>query len=110
MATCEDVTITIRNETSVEIRATKFEYTYGGKGITEHIFGVDGSDRFDPGDSKEYGRRNFGSIGNETTTFTVTYQRRRGSGWGATWGANLVHTHGPVHCDDNDSFTITLTD
>jgi hypothetical protein len=48
-----------------------------------------------------------GGIGNENTTFTVTYQHRSGSN---NWGPNRVHTTGTVHCDDNDRISITLTD
>jgi hypothetical protein len=106
MANCEDVTIVIRNETGVEIRATKFEYMDGSRSKTENIF-FGGSDTFDPGEDRDYGPRNLEGIGNENTTFTVTYQHRSGSN---NWGTNRVHTTGNVHCDDNDRITVTLTD
>jgi hypothetical protein len=106
MATCDDVILVIRNETDVEIKATQFEYTDEGRGETETIFGIDGSDRFDPGEEREYGPRNLGGIGNENTRFTVTYKRHSGN----NWGPNLVHTTDTVNCDDNDRFTITLTE
>jgi hypothetical protein len=105
MATCEDVTIFITNSTGVEIKATQFQYTDGGRAKTENLF-FGGSDTFDPGETKDYGPRNLGGIGNENTRFTVTYQHRSGN----SWGPNLVETTGTLSCDDNDDFTITLTD
>lgn len=105
MATCEDVTIFITNSTGVEVKATRFQYTDEGRSRDENIFSF-GSDTFDPGETKDYGPRNFGKIGNENTEFTVTYQHRSGN----SWGPNLVETTGTFNCDDNDDFHITLTD
>jgi hypothetical protein len=104
MATCEDFKIQILNRTGVEIRATRFQYTdRDGRTQTENIFSG-GSDTFDPDETKEY-TRNLQGIGNEFTTFTVTFQRRLGSGW----GPNDVHEGNRFKCEDNEERLTIIT-
>ena len=104
MANCENFTIFIRNDTGVEIRATKFEYTDGSRSKNENIF-FGGSDTLDPGETKDY-TRNLQGIGGENTRFTVTYQHRSGNN---NWGTNRVETTDEFECGDNRSRTIVLT-
>jgi hypothetical protein len=106
MADCEDFLIVIRNETGVEVRVTKFEYRDENRSKVENIFGVDGSDRIDAGDSRNY-ERNLGGIGGENTEFTVTYQHRLGNN---NWSANHVETTDTFECEDGERKTINLTD
>jgi hypothetical protein len=104
MSNCENFRIKILNRTGVEIRATKFEYTDPGGGTqTENIF-VGGSDTIGPGETKDY-MRNLQGIGNEFTVFTVTYQSRRGSGW----GPNEVHEGNRFKCQDNEERLTIIT-
>jgi hypothetical protein len=104
MADCEDFLIVIRNETGVEVRVTKFEYTDGTRSKVENLFSF-GSDQIDDGGSRDY-RRNLGGIGGENTEFTVTYQHRLGDN---NWSANRVETTDTFQCNDNARKTINLT-
>ena len=104
MANCSNFTIKILNRTGVEIKATKFEYTNPGGGPkTENIF-VGGFDTIDDGETKDY-TRTLESIGNESTRFVVTYQRRIGS----HWGPNEVHEGNRFRCQDNEERLTIIT-
>ena len=106
MTTAGNFKIVIQNDTGVEVRASKFEYRDENKSKTENIFGPLGSVTINAGASKDY-TRNLGGIGNEETEFTVTYQKRSGTN---NWSANHVKTTDTFTCQDNDSFTVVLTD
>jgi hypothetical protein len=103
MTTCGDHRIIIQNRTGVEIKVTKFEYMDGNRSKTENMF-FGGSDTIDDGDQEDY-TRNFEGIGNQDTTFTLTYQHRTGN----NWTGNRVHRT-DAHCDDDETTVITVTD
>ena len=105
MTTAGNFKIVIQNNTGVEVKASKFEYRDGSKSKTENIF-FGGSDNIDAGANKDY-TRNLQGIGNESTEFTVTYQKRSGTN---NWSANHVKTTDTFTCQDNDSYTVVLTD
>jgi hypothetical protein len=106
MTTAGDFKIVIQNNTGVEVRASKFEYRDGTKSKTENIFGPLGSTTIKDGAHKDY-TRNLQGIGNESTEFTVTYQKRSGTN---NWSANHVKTTDTFTCQDNESYTVVLTD
>jgi hypothetical protein len=105
MTSAGNFTITIQNDTGVEVRASKFEYRDGTRSKTENIF-FGGSDRIDAGGHKDY-TRNLQGIGNESTEFTVTYQKRSGTN---NWSANLIATTDTFVCQDNEGKTVVLAD
>jgi hypothetical protein len=105
MASAGNVTIVIQNDTGVEVKASKFEYRDEDKSKTENIF-FGGSDRIDAGSKKEYTRL-LGGIGEESTEFTVTYQKRSGKN---NWSANHVATTPTFTCQDNHTYTVFLTE
>jgi len=104
MASAGNFTVTIQNDTGVEVRASKFEYRDGTKSKTENIFFA-GSDRIDAGGHKDY-TRTLQGIGNEETEFTVTYQKRSGKN---NWSANHIATTDTFVCQDNEGQTVRLT-
>ena len=77
MANCEDFTITLKNSTSGEIKATKFEYKDGSNWRTENMFGLDGHQKIDEGRSISF-KRDLEGVGDESTQFRVTYQHHLG--------------------------------
>ncbi len=107
MTTAGDFKIVIQNDTGDEVKASKFEYRDGTKSKTENIFGPLGSTTIIlPCARKDY-TRNLQGIGNESTEFTVTYQKRSGTN---NWSANHVKTTDTFTCQDNESYTVVLTD
>ena len=106
MTTAGDFKIIIQNDTGDEVRASKFEYRDGTKSKTENIFGPLGSTTINAGAHKDY-TRNLQGIGNESTEFTVTYQKRSGTN---NWSGNHVKTTATFTCQDNESYTVVLTD
>jgi len=103
-ADCGNFKVKILNRTGVEIKVTKFEYTVpGGPPETENMF-PGGSVTIDDGETKTY-TRNLQEIGNRSTTFTFTYQKRVGS----NWGPNLVHTGNRFTCQDNEERLSIIT-
>ena len=103
MPNCENFRIFIRNDHSVEVRATKLEYIDGSRSKNENLFSL-GSDTFDPGETKDY-TRNLQGIGGERTRLTVTYQHRSGNN---NWGTNRVETTPEFECGDGESRTVVL--
>jgi hypothetical protein len=105
MTSAGNVTIVIQNDTGVEVKASKFEYRDGTKSKTENIF-FGGSDSIDAGSKKEYTRHLEGT-GEQSTEFTVTYQKRSGTN---NWSANHAATTDTFTCQDNHTYTVFLTD
>jgi hypothetical protein len=97
-ANCSNVKITLRNETSDEIRVTKFQYLDGVMWKTENMFGVDGHQDFEPNASGLSWTRDLGGVGGESTKFKATYKHRIG---GTQYGTDKSVTVGPFTCVDN---------
>ena len=105
MANCQDFTITLKNSTDAEIKATKFEYLDGSNWKVENLYGLDGSDKIEKDHSKVY-KRDLGGIGDEDTCFRVTYQHHIG---GLTWSVDKIETTSTFKCHDNGKITVILT-
>jgi hypothetical protein len=106
MANCENFTITLKNSTHGEIKATKFEYKDGSKWKTENMFGIDGFKKIEQDHSIPF-TRNLQGIGGESTQFRVTYKHHIG---GTTWSTDKVETTETFTAYDNGSKTVTLTE
>jgi hypothetical protein len=105
MATCENFKITLHNSCDGEIKVKKFEYKDGSNWKTENMLGLDGVQKIE----KDHGipfTRNLGGIGDESTSFRVTYSHHLG---GLKWGNDIVETTAAFVAHDNGSKTVTLT-
>ena len=106
MANCQNFKITIDNSCDGEIKATKFEYKDGSTWKTENMFGIDGHQKIEKDHAVRF-TRNLGGIGDETTTFRVTYKHHVG---GTVWGDDICKTTESFVAHDNGSKTVTLTE
>lgn len=105
MANCQDFTVTLKNDTDGQIKATKFEYKDGSKWKTENLFGIDGHQKIDENRSVNF-KRNLQGIGDESTQFKVTYQNHLG---GTKWSDDHIETTEVFTAHDNGNKTVTLT-
>ena len=105
MANASNFTITLKNSTDAEIKATKFEYKDGTKWETENLFGLDGFKKIEKDHSFPF-TRTLQGVGDEGTCFKVTYKHHIG---GTTWSTDKVETTAPFVCHDNGSKIVTLT-
>jgi hypothetical protein len=105
MANCEDFTITLRNSTHGEIKATKFEYKDGSNWKIERMFGLDGIQKIEKDHSISF-KRDLEGIGGESTQFRVTYQHHLG---GTKWSADKSELSDTFTALDNGAKMVTLT-
>jgi hypothetical protein len=104
---CNNVKITISNQTGDEVKVKKLEYhsfTDGWRTETG-IFGVDGFTKLQPGHQTAW-IRDLRDIEGENTFFRVTYAHHHG---GSVWDDDQTETSEKFVCNDKDAATVTLT-
>ncbi len=103
-ANCQDFVIKIKNATSDEIKATKFQYKDRSKWRTENMFGVDGHQKIEREKTLKW-TRNLQRVGGENTHFKVTYKHRGG---GTVWGNAMTESTDTFECNDGDSKLVVI--
>lgn len=105
MANCENFRITLHNSCDAEIKVKKFEYKDGSNWKTENMLGIDGVQKIEKDHEIPF-TRTLSGIGEESTSFRVTYCHHLG---GLKWGNDIVATTPAFVAHDNHSKTVTLT-
>ena len=104
---CKDVKITVTNNTTDTIKATKFLYVDVDKKKQhlEPLFGLNGRDVLNPGNSTVV-TRDLAFVGGEKIFFKVIYAHKIGR---AKFESDITQTTPQFTCANGSSHTVSLT-
>jgi hypothetical protein len=104
---CNNVQITISNQTNDEVKVKKLEYhSFSDGWRTETgIFGVDGFQKLEPGHGSTW-TRDLRDVEDKNTFVRVTYAHHHG---GSKWDPDMTETSEKFECNNGDKAEVVLT-